>query len=107
MLSKQREDGSWGQYFEAPGDVSTSVECYFALKLAGISADAAEMRKAKEFILSKGGVPRVRIFTKIWLSLFRQWEWEGDSHDAPRVDVPPQLVSLSTSMSFPAGPGPP
>ena len=35
ILSRQRADGSWGQYYEAPGDVSTSVECYFALKLAG------------------------------------------------------------------------
>ena len=30
IISKQRDDGSWGQYFGAPGDVSTSVECYFA-----------------------------------------------------------------------------
>ena len=37
ILSKQREDGSWGQYYQAPGDVSTSVEAYFALKLAGYS----------------------------------------------------------------------
>ena len=27
ILSKQREDGSWGQYYEAPGDLSTTVEC--------------------------------------------------------------------------------
>ena len=37
ILSKQREDGSWGQYYQAPGDLSTSVECYFALKLGGLS----------------------------------------------------------------------
>ena len=77
ILSKQREDGSWGQYYAAPGDLSTSVECYFALKLAGVPADTDEMRKAREFILSGGGVPKVRIFTKIWLSFFGQWKWEG------------------------------
>ena len=27
IISKQRADGSWGQYYEAPGDLSTSVEC--------------------------------------------------------------------------------
>ena len=57
ILSKQREDGSWGQYYQAPGDVSTSVEAYFALKLAGYSADSEPLRKAREFILSRGGVP--------------------------------------------------
>ena len=94
MLSRQREDGSWGQYFDAPGDVSTSVECYFALKLAGISPDATEMRKAKGFILSKGGVPRVRIFTKIWLSMFGQWEWKGTPM------MPPELMFLPSWFPF-------
>ena len=88
ILSKQREDGSWGQYYGAPGDVSTSAECYFALKLAGVSAETTEMRKARDFILSKGGVPRVRVFTKIWLSLFGQWEWKGTPM------MPPELMFL-------------
>ncbi len=77
ILGRQREDGSWGQYFGAPGDLSTSVECYFALKLAGVSPDTQAMARARRFILSKGGVPRVRVFTKIWLSLFGQWDWKG------------------------------
>ena len=50
ILSKQRTDGSWGQYYEAPGDLSTSVECYFALKLAGHSPDSEPLRKTREFI---------------------------------------------------------
>ena len=85
ILSKQREDGSWGQYFGAPGDISTSVECYFALKLAGVSAETAEMERAREFVLSRGGVPRVRIFTKIWLSMFGQWEWKGTPAMLPEL----------------------
>ena len=88
ILRCQREDGSWGQYYQAPGDVSTSVECYFALKLAGISAERVEMRKAKDFILSRGGVPATRIFTKIWLSLFDQWDWRGTPV------MPPELILL-------------
>ena len=94
ILSKRREDGSWGQYYAAPGDVSTSVECYFALKLAGVSTDTDEMRKAREFILSKGGVPSVRIFTKIWLSLFGQWKWEGTP------TMPPELMFLPSWCPF-------
>ena len=88
ILSRQREDGSWGQYYQAPGDVSTSVECYFALKLAGVSVEREEMKKARSFILSLGGVPRTRIFTKIWLSLFDQWDWKGTPV------MPPELILL-------------
>ena len=94
ILSRQREDGSWCQYFGAPGDVSTSVECYFALKLAGVSPDTTAMGKAREFILSRGGVPKVRIFTKIWLCLFGQWNWEGTPM------MPPEIMFLPSWLPF-------
>lgn len=94
ILSKQREDGTWGQYYGAPGDLNTTTECYFALKLAGVSAQEPFMRKARDFVLSKGGVPRTRVFTKIWLALFGQWEWRG-------VPVmPPELVLLPRWAPF-------
>ena len=94
ILSKQQDDGSWGQYYEAPGDVSTSVECYFALKLAGHPADSPELTRAREFILSKGGVPKTRVFTKIWLALFGQWEWSGTPN------LPPELILLPSWAPF-------
>lgn len=77
LLDQQRPDGTWGQFFDAPGDLSTSTECYFALKLAGVSPDDPMMRRAREFIISKGGVSKTRVFTKIWLSLFGQYDWRG------------------------------
>ena len=94
MLSKQQEDGSWGQYYEAPGDLSTSVECYFALKLAGYPADSPPLQKARRFILSGGGVPKVRVFTKIWLALFEQWDWRGTPN------MPPEMIFLPSWFPF-------
>ena len=94
ILSKQRSDGSWGQYYDSPGDVSTSVECYFALKLAGHSLNSKPLQKARKFILSKGGVPKVRIFTKVWLALFGQWEWKGTPN------MPPEMIFLPSWAPF-------
>ena len=88
IIGCQREDGTWGQFYGAQGDLSTSTECYFALKLAGISADEPFMRRARDFILSKGGVPKTRIFTKIWLALLGQWDWK----DTPLM--PPEIMLL-------------
>ncbi len=94
ILGKQQDDGSWGQYFEAPGDLSTTVECYFALKLAGYCAESGPLTKAKAFILSKGGVPKVRVFTKIWLALFDQWDWKGTPN------MPPELILFPSWAPF-------
>ena len=94
ILSKQRDDGSWGQYFDSPGDLSTSIESYFALKLAGYSADSEPLCKARQFILSRGGVPQVRVFTKIWLALFGQWDWRGTPN------MPPELIFLPSWAPF-------
>ena len=91
---RQREDGSWGMYYGSPGDLSTSVECYFALKLMGAQPTEPSMVRAREFILSKGGIPKARVFTKIWLALFGQWPWEGIPI------MPPELVLLPTWTPF-------
>ncbi len=88
LKRQQRPDGAWAIYFDGPPDINATVESYFALKLAGESPDEAAMRRARDFVLSAGGVPKVRIFTKIWLALFGQWDWRG-------VPVlPPELMFL-------------
>ncbi|MEX0683137.1 MAG: squalene--hopene cyclase [Dehalococcoidia bacterium] len=85
---QQRPDGTWAIFHGGPPDINATVESYFALKLAGVPADDAAMMKAREWALSAGGVPKVRVFTKIWLALFGQWDWRG-------VPVlPPELMFL-------------
>jgi squalene-hopene/tetraprenyl-beta-curcumene cyclase len=88
LRRQQRPDGTWAIYYGGPPDLNATVEAYFALKLAGVSADEPAMRKAREFVLSAGGIPRVRVFTKIWLALFGQWDWRG----VPAL--PPELMFL-------------
>ncbi|MDO8528224.1 MAG: squalene--hopene cyclase [Deltaproteobacteria bacterium] len=76
ILQAQREDGSWGLYYSAPGDLSTTVECYFSLKLAGFPASDPALIKARKFILSKGGLTQIRVFSRIHLALFGLIEWK-------------------------------
>lgn len=95
ILNVQREDGTWGQYYGAPGDLSTTVECYFALKLAGYSVNDSCLVKAREFILQKGGVPQTRVFTKIWLALFGQWSWEDVPTVPPEISLLPSWFSMN------------
>ncbi len=88
LRDQQRPDGTWAIFHGGPPDLNATVESYFALKLAGVSADAPAMRKAREWAVSAGGVPKTRVFTRIWLALFGQWDWRG-------VPVlPPELIFL-------------
>jgi len=77
LLSKQTEEGFWTIYYGGPGDLSTTVEAYFALKLAGYPADHPAMTKARAFILDNGGIIKTRVFTKIFLALFGEFAWFG------------------------------
>jgi squalene-hopene/tetraprenyl-beta-curcumene cyclase len=90
----QRDDGSWAMYHGAPGDLSTTIECYFALKLAGDAADAAHLTRARAFIRERGGIARARTFTRIWLALFGQWSWD----ELPAM--PPEMMLLPPAAPF-------
>ena len=54
IRSKQRDDGTWANFYGGPADLSTTVEAYAALRLAGDPADAEHMRSAREFVLAHG-----------------------------------------------------
>ncbi|KZZ92926.1 Hopene cyclase [Moelleriella libera RCEF 2490] len=76
LLSRQNDDGSWSIAPYYPGCISTSVEAYLALKILGVSTDTAEMRKARAWIRKAGGIPKVRIFTRIFLAQFGLFPWD-------------------------------
>ena len=75
IRSRQREDGTWANFYGGPPDLSTTVEAYVALRLAGDPVDAAHLQRAAQFIQSSGGVERTRVFTRIWMALFGLWPW--------------------------------
>ncbi len=87
LRGKQSAEGYWSQYYEGPGDISTTIETYFALKLAGEDPDAPHMVRAREWILAQGGIAKARVFTKLWLALFGQYDWD-------RLPVMPAWINL-------------
>ncbi|MDD2366384.1 MAG: squalene--hopene cyclase [Desulfuromonadaceae bacterium] len=77
ILSRQMQNGAWSLWFDGEGDLSTTVEAYFSLKLAGYDAEDPSMCKARNFILESGGILKTRVFTKIFLALFGEFSWLG------------------------------
>ena len=91
---KQKDDGSWSMYHGGPGDLNVTVQVYFAVKLAGISASELFMQKARQFILANGGVMKVNTITRIWLAMFGQYEYRGTP------SIPLEIALLPNNFFF-------
>jgi squalene-hopene/tetraprenyl-beta-curcumene cyclase len=94
ILQQQQPDGGWSNYPDGPADVSVSVKAYFALKIAGHSADAPHMVRAREVIRRLGGAVKCNSFTKFYLALLGQFPYGN----CP--SVPPELVLLPRWFYF-------
>jgi squalene-hopene/tetraprenyl-beta-curcumene cyclase len=88
IRSQQREDGTWANFFGGPGELSTTIEAYWALRLAGDGPEQEHMRRAAGFVRAQGGIERARVFTHVWLALFGLWSWD----EVPAL--PPEVVLL-------------
>lgn len=88
IRSQQRSDGSWSTFPGGPGCLSTTVEAYVALRLAGDDPGLEPLARAATFVRAEGGLARARVFTRIWLALLGAWSWD----DIPAL--PPELIHL-------------
>jgi squalene-hopene/tetraprenyl-beta-curcumene cyclase len=86
ILSHQLEDGSWNIYPGGPGEISATVKAYTALKLAGYAQGDPRLVKAHQAVRRLGGVEKCNSFTKIYLALIGQYEWNA----CPAI--PPELI---------------
>lgn len=96
LLAQQLPNGAWALYYGQEGDLSTSVEAYLALKLAGRRAEEPALQRARAFIRSRGGPLKSRVFTRIFLALFGQLSWDG----IPTMPVEFVLLPVWTGLSI-------
>jgi len=94
MLRHQNEDGSWSIYPGGPGNISLTVKCYSASKIMGMGAENPILVKAREWILTHGGVVACNTFTKIYLCALGQYDYDA----VPAI--PPEIVLFPNWFYF-------
>ena len=94
LREQARPDGGWSTYAGGPGNLSVSCLAYFALKIAGDSAHAPHMRRARDLILALGGAARANSYTRYHLAMFGQCDWS----DVPAI--PPEIMFLPSGGPF-------
>jgi squalene-hopene/tetraprenyl-beta-curcumene cyclase len=77
LRARQAQHGGWPLYHGGELDISCTVKAYFALKLAGDSAQAPHMLRARAALLERGGAARANVFTRITLALFGPVPWRA------------------------------
>ena len=90
LLARRRDDGTWSIWFDGPADLSTSIEAYVALKMAGVEPGA----ESRDFIRGAGGVAKSRVFTKCFLALLGHWPWQRIA------TIPVEIILLSPRTPF-------
>lgn len=78
IASEQQDNGAWKVYpDEEEGNLSASVDAYYAMLYSGYSHKTDEsMRKAARFIQSKGGLKQVNtVLSKAFLAATGQYPW--------------------------------
>jgi squalene-hopene/tetraprenyl-beta-curcumene cyclase len=95
LFNRQRPDGSWDIFPDAPaGDINSTVEVYAALRAMGEPKDRPELARALAWIHAHGGLANVRVFTRYWLALIGIWPWR----DTP--NLPPEIIRFPLWFPF-------
>ncbi len=95
FFRNQKADGSWGIAWDHAGDLSTTTETYFALRIIGIPEDDPRMKRAEKFILAEGGIGQVRVLTRIQLAKFGLFPWNCVPVLLPEVMLIPSKFPIN------------
>jgi squalene-hopene/tetraprenyl-beta-curcumene cyclase len=77
LLESQNADGGWSLYAGGEGYLSSTVEAYFALKLAGMRAGDEPMMAARRWIMARGGICRTGTLSRFYLAVMGQVPWSA------------------------------
>jgi squalene-hopene/tetraprenyl-beta-curcumene cyclase len=94
LYEHERPGGGWAIFPGGPADLSATVKAYFALKLLGVSTDDPVMARARAIVLEAGGAQAANSFTRFYLALLGQLDY----NQCPCV--PPELVLVPAHWPF-------
>ena len=95
ILETQQGDGSWALFPGGEGDLSTTIEAYFGLKLTGMRAGEEPLRQARRWILSKGGIANSGTLARFYLATMNQVPWQATAALPVEITLLPNWFPLN------------
>jgi sporulenol synthase len=92
---RQLPNGGFGLYPEHPGDFSTTLEAYLALRLAGRSANAPVLSRARRFLSTTQDEQHLSNLTRVTLAALGVIPWSAVPSLPPEIMLLPGNAPLS------------
>ena len=91
VLRQQNPDGGWSIFQGGPSELNATVKAYFALRLAGFTDGDSRLERARAKILRLGGTEACNSYTKFYLAMFGQYEWDDLPAMIPEILLLPEV----------------
>ena len=85
---KQLPDGGWNIFEGGPSELNATIKAYVALRLAGESATAPSLVRAKQRALELGGLEATNSYVRFYLAMVGAVDW------SIVPSIPPELMLL-------------
>lgn len=90
IRDRQLPDGGWNIFYGGPSELNATVKAWVALRLAGDSAAAPHLERAKKRIHEFGGLEATNSYVRFYLAMAGAIDWRM----VPAI--PPELMLLPT-----------
>ncbi|EFH64820.1 hypothetical protein ARALYDRAFT_475791 [Arabidopsis lyrata subsp. lyrata] len=101
----QNEDGGWGFHIESKSIMFSTALNYICLRMVGVGPDEGvenACKRARQWILSHGGVTYIPCWGKVWLSVLGIYDWSGINPMPPEIWLLPSFlpIHLGKTLSY-------
>ncbi|CAA7022140.1 unnamed protein product [Microthlaspi erraticum] len=93
----QNEDGGWGLHIESKSIMFSTVLNYICLRMLGESPNGGRedaCKRARKWILDRGGVTYIPSWGKVWLSILGIYDWSGTNPMPPEIWLLPSFIPI-------------
>jgi squalene-hopene/tetraprenyl-beta-curcumene cyclase len=88
IRERQLPDGGWNIFYGGPSELNATVKAWVALRLAGDSATAPHLERARDKIRELGGLEATNSYVRFYLAMAGAIDW------AFVPAIPPELMLL-------------
>ena len=95
VRDRQLPDGGWNIFYGGPSELNATVKAWVALRLAGDSASAPHLERARKKIHELGGLESTNSYVRFYLAMVGLIDWKMVPAIPPEIMLLPNWFALN------------